>query len=86
VIIPAESEQPSKQSKFQFRAVPYKNWSYVGCTDLGGPALTRPVLTELLSRVSEALDFVQAHSHIDAPWERSRWITETVRGVCNRQL
>jgi len=44
------------------------------------------VLTELLSRVSEALDFIQAHSYINAPRERSHWIAETVSGVCNRQL
>jgi hypothetical protein len=82
----ADSDKPSRNPKFQVRAVPYKNWSYVGCTDLSSPALTHPVLIELLSRVSEGLDFIQAHSHIDAPWERNRWINETVRGVCNRQL
>jgi len=82
----ADPYKPSRDPKFQVRAVPYKNWSYVGCTDLGSPELTCLELTELLSRVSEALDFVQAHSHLDAPWKRNHWITETVKGVCNRQL
>jgi len=82
----ADSNKPLRNPKFQVRAVPYKNWSYVGCTDLGIPTLTHSALKELLSRVSEALDFVQAHSHLDVPFKRSHWITETVRGVCNRQL
>jgi len=85
----ANSNELSRNAKFQVRATPYQNWIHASCTDPGSPALTHDESIWLLSRVSEALDFVQAYGGIDLladPREASHWITETVRGVCNWHL
>jgi hypothetical protein len=86
VILLADSDKPPKNPQFEVRSVPYNRWTHVGCTNLGSPALTRSVNEQLLRRVSEALEFVEGISCVDAPLPRSGWIAETVRGVCNRQL